>query len=427
MKVQYFYDGQIQRVIKHLIRVFSNFQVRDGVDSTTGLPTYRRVPCRYGDISKQSAYTLKENSENILNSAPIMVINIDNMNISRENVRGPISENIVQAVNAKDSNGNYLNQLDSYYEVERINPIPWDIEFSVNIWTTNQTNKFELFEQIATLFAPAVPFQLTTNPLDWTSMNYIELTDYNMTSRSWPVGDSFDLDISSFKFKTMIWLAVPNKVSRAKIITQIVTNLSTPGLDDMQVPDLGQWDTMYDVYTPGNHRIKLSQTSTNTYQCTLLTRDNTTTPVSWNALIQYYAVNYSNLTLSLLSTLEDATPLICDVSNINANTCTLTLSSLPQTSFSPIDYLIIDNIDLNSIQSGTVVNNGVPFEVNGELFDNSKLLTIANSEFFFTELPNNISAFIGNKNSVYKYNKESNWTAVISEIYNEGLWRLNFI
>jgi len=434
MKVKYFYDGQMQRVIKHLIRVFSNFQVQDGNDETTGEPTYRRVPCRYGDISKQSAYSLKSNSENILNSAPIMVINIDSLNMSRENVRGPVAENMVQGINSQDENGNYTNNLEGYYEVERLNPIPWDIEFSVNIWVTNQTNKFELFEQIATLFAPAVPFQLSTNPNDWSSMNYIELTDYNLSSRAWPAGsDNIDLDISTFKFKTMIWLTIPNKVSRARIIHEIVTDLKTPGLDDMQVPDLGKWDHMYDVFTPGNHKIKLVQKSTTEYDCILIPKylSQGNKIVSWDTLIQYYSVHYNSLSLSLLSLIEDSSPILGDISNISNNVCTLTLNSLPQTTYTLVNYMINNSFDfistIESVTSATFVNTGDEFDVDGTTFDNTKLLTYTNGEYFFTTIPEDAISFISNMNAVYKYNKETNWTPVIKEIYNEGFWNLNFL
>lgn len=431
MKVQYCYDGQMLRVIKHLIRLFSNFQIQDGIDSN-GNPTLRRVPCRYGDISKQAAYSIKENSENILNSAPMMVINIDSLNMSRENVRGPIADNVVQGINATNQNGDYINQLDGYYEVERINPVPWDMEFSVNIWTTNQTNKFELFEQIVTLFAPAVPLQLSTNPLDWSSFNYVELTDYNLSSRSWPAGTSSDLDISTFKFKTMIWFTLPNKVSRAKLITEVITNLKTPGIDDMQIPDLGQWDNMFDVFTPGNHKIKLTQVQTNVYQCTLLSSTGATSinnkPIKWGSLIDYYAVHYNTLSISLSKVLEDSAPIIGDVTNIINGNCTLTLNSLPQTTFTQIDYIIDDTQDFYSVnRAGTFVNNGTSFNINGTIFDNTKLLTVDSGIFTFTDIPDGAVSFVTSKNAVYKYNKETNWTPSIKEIYEPGYWNLNFL
>lgn len=41
MKIDYYYDGQFRRVLKHLIRVFGEFQVQNGIDAN-GNPKYKR-------------------------------------------------------------------------------------------------------------------------------------------------------------------------------------------------------------------------------------------------------------------------------------------------------------------------------------------------------------------------------------------------
>ena len=276
MKLDYYYDKQIQRVIKHLIRMFGGFQISNGYDENNA-EIFKRVPCRFGDMNKQAAVVLNRNTENVVQSAPMMVINIEKLSLSRENVRGPVSENLVVGITKTDIIGTYTYELDSYYEVERMNPVPWDLEFSVDIWTTSTKNKFELFEQIACLFSSTVPLQLSTNPLDWTSMSYVELMNYNYSSRSRPQGTDYSLDISQFNFKTMIWLSLPNKINRAKLINQVVANISTKGIDDMLIPSMYNWDPIScDVYTPGNHSILCKWVANDTIEVRLATRNGLT-------------------------------------------------------------------------------------------------------------------------------------------------------
>ena len=65
--MQFFYDGQIRRYITQIVRAFSNFSYKDGDGDL------RRVPVMYGDISRQVASIIRENSENKIPSAPRVV------------------------------------------------------------------------------------------------------------------------------------------------------------------------------------------------------------------------------------------------------------------------------------------------------------------------------------------------------------------
>src|SRR5574343_220917 len=348
MKIDYFYSAQIERVIKHIIRIFSNFQVSNGYDDA-GEQLLKRVPCRYGDISRQAGTVIAKNSENLIASAPIMVVNITKLKLSRENVRGPISETVLSGFNKKDASGNYTNKLDGYYEIERLNPVPWDLEFTIDIWSTTQQQKMELFEQIAVLFAPTVALQLSTNPLDWTSANVIEMTDYELSSRNYPQGTDYTLDISKFSFKTMIWLALPNKVNRAQLIEQIVVNTSTPSIDDMVLPGLSNWDYLpYNVFTPGNHSIYVSSTQNkNQLQLSLRTKNGDSTDnglaLSWEILLEYYSYDISGCHIRLLELIENSsTEIVGDLvltQDPNIALLNIRTFTLPNTTIDGVDYV----------------------------------------------------------------------------------------
>jgi len=66
--MQHFYDGQIRRYITQLVRLCSGFQWKD---SSGGL---RSIPVSYGDLTRQVANIIKENSENKMPSVPRMAV-----------------------------------------------------------------------------------------------------------------------------------------------------------------------------------------------------------------------------------------------------------------------------------------------------------------------------------------------------------------
>ena len=62
--MDYFYDGQIRRYVTQFMRVFIGFKWKAGNGDE------KAVPVMYGDMTRQVAAIIKENSENKLLSVP---------------------------------------------------------------------------------------------------------------------------------------------------------------------------------------------------------------------------------------------------------------------------------------------------------------------------------------------------------------------
>ena len=75
--MQHFYDGQIRRYITQVIRLMSNFSYKDGDGAL------RTIPVMYGDISRQVAHIIRDNSENKLPSVPRMGVYVTNLTMDR--------------------------------------------------------------------------------------------------------------------------------------------------------------------------------------------------------------------------------------------------------------------------------------------------------------------------------------------------------
>ena len=68
--MQHFYDGQIRRYITQIVRLMSNFSYKDGKGNLV------QIPVMYGDLTRQVANIIRENSENKIPSAPRMSVYI---------------------------------------------------------------------------------------------------------------------------------------------------------------------------------------------------------------------------------------------------------------------------------------------------------------------------------------------------------------
>ena len=62
--MDYFYDGQIRRYVTQFMRIFMGFKYK------TGDGTVRQIPVMYGDMTRQVAAIIKDNSENKMSTVP---------------------------------------------------------------------------------------------------------------------------------------------------------------------------------------------------------------------------------------------------------------------------------------------------------------------------------------------------------------------
>ena len=86
----HFYDSQIRRYLLQFIRMFSGFTVKTGKTMNDGVTDYYiRVPVRYGDVSRMAASIVKNNSENIVNSAPFIACYIQSLDLDRNRMQDP--------------------------------------------------------------------------------------------------------------------------------------------------------------------------------------------------------------------------------------------------------------------------------------------------------------------------------------------------
>jgi hypothetical protein len=230
MAQTFFYDEQIRRFLLQFIRVLSNFEVQFGKDED-GTRVLQRVPVRYGDVNRQGAQILRGNSENTMANVPMISCYINGLQYDRSRMQEPnfISKIGVRERKYDPDTDSYLNIQGDAFTIERHMPVPYTLQLTADIWTSNTEQKLQLLEQMLVLFNPSLEIQSTDNYVDWTSLSTVNLTGVQWTSRTIPQGVDENIDFATLNFEIPIFISAPAKVKKLGVIERIVT-----GIWDMQ-------------------------------------------------------------------------------------------------------------------------------------------------------------------------------------------------
>ena len=219
--MEHFYDGQIRKYLTQLVRMFSNFSYKDGKGNLV------QVPVVYGDMTRQVASIIRENSENKIPSAPRMAVYITGLEMDRDRTSDSsfVSKVHVRERAISEDGTEYLNTQGKNYTVERLMPTPYRLSINVDLWSTNTEQKLQILEPILTLFNPSLEIQTTDNYIDWTSLSVVNLEGITFSSRAIPVGVDSEIDVAQLQFSTPIYLSPPAKVKRLGVVTNIITSI----------------------------------------------------------------------------------------------------------------------------------------------------------------------------------------------------------
>lgn len=261
--MDFFYDGQIRRYITQFMRIFIGFSYKAGDG------TLKSVPVMYGDLSKQVANVIRENSGNKLPSVPRIACYVTALELDRTRLADPtfISKvNIRERAYDYDDEGKpvYQNYQGGGYTVERLMPTPFMLTMRCDIWTSNTDQKLQLLEQMLVLFNPSLEVQTTDNYIDWTSLSTIMLQTTTFSSRSIPQGTEEDIDICTLDFEMPIYISPPVKVKKLGVIQNIIMNMFNEAGDIRPLNELAynfsdtQGANIYSTaVTPGGYGVLL--------------------------------------------------------------------------------------------------------------------------------------------------------------------------
>lgn len=237
---QFFYDNQVRRFLLQFAKIFSNWQVTRGKDPN-GNEILMRVPIMYGDSSRQASTIIANNSASNLPSAPLITYYISGIEYDQKRTQNPT---FVDKMNVRQRA--YNQETQSYettqgqaFTIERLMPVPYTLRVTVDFWTTNYQQKLEIFEQLATVFNPALEIQSTDNFVDWTSLSVVFQDGLTFSSRSIPQGTGNPIDIMTWKFYMPIWISTSSKLKKMGVVEKIIASIyKGTSLLDIQDDDL---------------------------------------------------------------------------------------------------------------------------------------------------------------------------------------------
>lgn len=293
----FFYDNQVRRFLIQFAKIFSQWYVTKGKDPN-GNDILVRVPIMYGDQSRQAATVIANNSASTLPSAPLITYYITGIEYNQRWTTNPTfvdKINVAQRAYDQESQS-YTTTQGQAFTVERLMPVPYTLRVSVDFWTTNYQQKLELFEQLATLFNPALEIQSTDNFIDWTSLSAVFQDGLAFSSRTIPTGTSNPIDVMSWKFYMPIWLSTPAKLKKMGVVDKIIASIyKGTALQDIQNEDL-LLGTRQKISPYGykvlllNNRLQLLPANEPFYPGneTLAIPTNPDTNLYWSALLNVY-------------------------------------------------------------------------------------------------------------------------------------------
>jgi len=272
--------------------------VEFGKDAS-GNAALQQVPVIYGDSSSQAAAIIMGNSENTLPTVPCIACYVAGLDYDRARVQEPthVSKLNIRERSYDATSDTWGHTMGDAFTVERFMPVPYKLTLKVDIWTSNNTQKLQLLEQMLPLFNPALEIQSTDNYIDWTSLSAIFLQNTTWTSRTIPAGGNTTIDIAGVNFELPIWLSLPAKVKRFGVIQRIIADvLDANGELSNEIVDLENSTVLSSrVFTPLNYgllymgnTVRLIDIHNLTYESNNVVATSVGDTYSWSSLIERF-------------------------------------------------------------------------------------------------------------------------------------------
>ncbi len=453
--LQYWFDGQFRRISLQVARIFSSISYAIG-NIKNGEYVLRRVPIRYAVTDRQVAHILKNSSENVMFTIPMMTIFLSNVSYARNRVQEPFHVDKVQ-IYERDYNEEtkeYGTEIGGKYTLERIMPVPYDLTYQLDIWTSNQLQKDQIVEQIIVLFNPGLQLQNSTNVFDWTALSELNLQNITWSSRGITVGTSDEIEITSFEFTLETWISPPSILQKQKLINTIITNISTDieFIKESEESGLQIYTPESDlmsrvIITPNNNDLMIEGNRLYLLGSKANIKDHEGNIFSWKKLLERYGKfrpGISAIAVNLTNNIENwENAVIGNIEFTNEENMLLWSidpMTLPSNNFLPIKAIINpkkvwpgNGLEIPSAGHRYLITEEIApsqawqnFTANKEdiiEFDGTKWNILFNS--VYQRQQNNVYYLINEfNNKQLKWDKNIGWSYAIDGTYQRGYWRI---
>lgn len=198
----FWYDKQLVSYITQFMAVFSDIYVQIGKNDNNSQTDLVKVPIRYGGADRVVDAIIAGNTQNKPLRLPMFAARLVDIQPAPERAKG---------LGTHDRHA-YLPRgaalPDGVKVVKRRTPIPYRMAFELSIFTSNEMQKFQILEQIFTVFDPSIQIQTSDDPFDGGKITVLELKNVAFEEQ-YPAGTTKKQVITSMVFETYGWLQVP--------------------------------------------------------------------------------------------------------------------------------------------------------------------------------------------------------------------------
>jgi len=215
-KYPHHYGRQFESYIKQFLRIFSGFQVRDGVDRDgDGENDLRSVPVYYGNATRIVSSVLNKRKSFTNPVIPLMAGFLQSIEINQDRRMPNMYHRDV--ISYKDSDGNLQR-------TERMMGPVVNLNLGLSIYGSSYDEVMQLLEQILLVFNPKVTIQKSEDLLDQNYISQVELESID-PEINMPLSTEERTMVTTLNFRTEVRLNYPHILTNEEMIEKITANI----------------------------------------------------------------------------------------------------------------------------------------------------------------------------------------------------------
>lgn len=199
----YWYDSQFVKFLIQFMAIFDGMKVKIGKNDFNSQSDFIYVPIRRGGADRIVNSILAQGAGgNVPLRLPLFsaeIVQIEK-NMGRQKGREHIQRDTYLPVGGA--------WPDDIKVVTKKTPVPYTLYFDLSLYTSNDEQRFQIIEQILSVFDPDIDFQITDDAHKWNKLSALMFDGINFES-SYPSGVDQKIIVTSFNFSTVVYLQTP--------------------------------------------------------------------------------------------------------------------------------------------------------------------------------------------------------------------------
>lgn len=198
----YWYDQQFVKFLIQFMAIFEGMQVRIGKNDLGSATDKIYVPIRRGNADRVVQNIIAKGTANTPVRVPLFAAEIVQIEKAPDRAKGreDVQRDVFLPVG-----GAFPDDLTVVYKKT---PTPYILHFDLTLFTSNDDQKFQLVEQILTIFDPDIQIQITDDVNSWNKISSLILDNINLET-TYPTMQDQKIIITSFAFSSVVYLQTP--------------------------------------------------------------------------------------------------------------------------------------------------------------------------------------------------------------------------